>query len=118
MDNYPTLSRKPSHEFSDEKDPNAVLIGSTASGYPVLNKVVTLDLRTFTFDLRAVTEADKLTIFAFYESHKEIPFYWLNVQDSITYVVAFMSRPTCKLDGRGDLWRIGHVLKQTSSEIS
>lgn len=118
MNTYPTLSRKPSQVFSDEKDPNTVLVGSTASGYSHLNKLFTFDSRTFTFDLIGVIEADKLTVMAFYEANKEIPFYWYNFQDKGTYEVCFVSRPSCRLDGRGDLWRIGHVLRQTSTEIS
>ena len=118
MNTYPTLSRKPSHVFSDEPDPDAILVASTGSGYPHLNKLFTFDARTFTFELRSTPNADKLTVFTFYDANKEIPFYWLNVQDDVTYEVAFMSRPRCRMDGRKDLWRIGHVLRQTSAETS
>lgn len=118
MNTYPTLSRKPSHVFSAELNPNVVLVGSTASGYPHLNKLFTFDLITFIFELRSVIEADKLTVMAFYEANKDVPFYWLNVQDDITYEVAFMSRLRCIIDGRKDLWRIGHMLRQTSAETS
>lgn len=118
MDTYPTLSRRPSHIFSDEKSTKAVLVGSMSSGFPLLNKQFTFDPRTFTYELRSVFQADKLTVFSFYEGHKDVPFYWLNTQDSVTYEVAFVSRPRCRMDGRIDLWRIVHVLRQTSSQTS
>lgn len=110
---FPGLSRGPSHAFIDEPDSNTVIVGSTASGYPVLNKQSTFDSRTFTFQLRSVSEADKLTVMAFYEQHKDIPFPWYNKQDATTYEVAFASRPRCRIDGRKDLWRIQLKLIQT-----
>jgi len=114
LNTFPTLSRKPSHAFSDEPDDNAVLVASTASGYPVLNKLFTFDGRTFTPELRSTPEADKLAVMAFYEANKDLPFYYPNVQDSTTYTVIFLSKPTCRIDGRIDLWRIQLNLKQCS----
>ncbi len=118
MNTFPTISRGPSHNFSDEPDQNAVRVGSTASGYPVLNKVFTFDGRTFTFELYSVANADKLTVMAFYEANKDLTFYYLNRQDSVTYEVCFISKPLCRMDGRIDLWRIQLNLKQTSSSTS
>lgn len=111
---FPGLSRGPSHAFTDEPDGRAVIVGSTASGYPVLNKQSTFAPRTFTPELRSVIEADKLTVMAFYKTHKDIPFPWYNKQDSLTYEVAFVNRPRCRMDGRKDLWRIQLTLRQTS----
>lgn len=111
---FPGISRKPSQIFSDEKSPQAVLIGDTASGYPVLNKQFTFDPRTFSFELPGVIEADKLVIMAFYETHKDIPFPWYNSQDKTWHEVVFISKPGCRLDGRGDLWRITLMLRQSS----
>lgn len=118
MNTFPTLSRGPSRTFSDEPDPNAVLVESTASGYPVLNKLFTFDPRTFTPELRSTSEADKLTVMSFYEHNKDLPIYWLNTQDSIEYEVAFVSKPRCRMDGRKDLWRIQLNLRQTSASTS
>lgn len=118
MNTYPTLTRTPSHVFSDEPDNDAVLVSSTASGYPHLNKLFTFAGRIFTFELRSAPEADKLSVMAFYEANKEVPFYWYNKQDTVTYEVAWVERPRCRIDGRIDLWRIGHKLRQTSAETS
>lgn len=119
MNTWPTLSRKISHTFADEKNPDAVLVASTASGYPHLNKLFTFDARTFPFEMRSVPEADKLTIMTFYEANKEVPFYWPNPQDSVTYEVCFNGkRPRCRIDGRIDLWRIVIEFRQTSAETS
>lgn len=112
---FPGLSRKPSHTFSDEPSDRAVVVGSTASGYPVLNKQFTFDPRTFTPELRSLSEADKLTVMAFYEQHKDIPFPWYNEQDDTTYEVCFTEPPRCRMDGRKDLWRIQLNLLQTTS---
>lgn len=111
---FPGISRRPSHIFSDEPSDAAVLIGSTASGYPVLNKQFTFDPRTFTPELRSVSEVDKLIVMAFYEQQKDIPFPWYNNQDGITYEVAFVRKPWCHMDGRKDLWRIQLILRQTT----
>lgn len=111
---FPVISRKPSHAFSDEPSDKAVLIGDTASGYPVLNKLFTFDPRTFSFELPCVPEADKLVIMAFYEAHKDKSFPWYNDQDYTWYEVVFAGKPTCRLDGRGDLWRITLSLRQAA----
>ncbi len=113
---FPTLSRKPSHTFSDEKTDESVLIANMASGYPLLNKQFTFDPRTFSFDLASVSEADKITIMNYYENNKDTPFYWLNVQDNTQYEVVFISKPRCRVEGRYDLWRISLELRQASSE--
>lgn len=113
---FPIISRKPSQAFSDEQSDKAVLVGDLASGYPQLNKLFTFDARTFSFELPAVLEADKLTIMAFYENYKDVPFPWYNDQDSTWYEVCFVSKPACRLDGRGDLWRITISLQQSEPE--
>jgi len=114
METFPDIERKPNLTFRDEPSDDAVLIGKTASGYPVLNKVVTFDARTFTFEKPCVPNADKLWIMEFYEDNKEVPFYWLNKQDKVTYEVIFISKPSCRLEGRGDLWRMGFNFRQSS----
>lgn len=111
---FPGISRKPSQNFSDEKSDQAVLIADVASGYPSLNKQFTFDPRTFSFEMPGVSEADKLAIMAFYETHKDIPFPWYNAQDKTWYEVVFVSKPGCRLGGRGDLWRITLILRQSS----
>lgn len=111
---FPFITRKPSLNFSDEKSTEAVLIADMASGYPLLNKLFTFDPRTFSFELPCVPEADKKLIMAFYENHKDVPFPWLNDQDGTEYEVVFVSRPGCRLDGRGDLWNITLNLRQST----
>jgi len=115
MDAFPHTLHKPArNNFRDEPDDNAVIIGSTASGYPVLNKLFTFDPRTFTYEKRLVANSHKLLIMAFYEAHKDVPFYWYNVQDKTQYEVAFVSKPVCRIDGRDDLWRISFAFIQTT----
>lgn len=111
---FPLVSRKPSQVFSDEPSDKAVLVGDMASGYPFLNKLVTFDPRTFNFEMPSVPEADKLIIMAFYEVHKDKAFPWYNEQDHSWHEVIFLGRPRCRLDGRGDLWRITLMLRQNS----
>ena len=115
---WPVIVRKGSHTFSDEPSNEAVLVGSTASGYPVLNKLFTFDPRTFGFTLRSVVDADKITIMDFYEDNKEVPFFWTNPQNDVTYEVAFVRPPRPRMDGRKDLWRLDIELRQTSPETS
>jgi len=110
---FPIIGRKPGHRFSDIPDPNAMLIGSTASGYPVLNKVATFAPRTFTPEFRLVINTDKLLVMTFYKQHKDLEFPWYNDQDDMWYTVAFVKPPQCRLDGRKDLWRIQLELRQT-----
>lgn len=116
ISSFPVISRTPSHNFSDEKSDNAVLVNSTESGYPVLNKLYTFDPRLFSYELRSVSQADKETVMSFYENHKDLSFPWYNYQDSTWYVVCFISKPSCRMDGRKDLWRLGIELCQTEPE--
>ena len=114
MNVFPYNLRSPNLVFSDEKSTEAVLFADTASGYPVLNKQFTFDPRTFSFELPCVPEEDKQEIMTFYENNKDVPFYWTNKQDKTQYEVVFAGRPGCRLDGRGDLWRITLNLRQNS----
>jgi len=114
MNTFPDISRKPNQNFSDEPSGKAVLIGDMASGYPFLNKLFTFDSRIFIFEMPGVPEADKLEIMQFYEDNKDVPFYWLNKQDKTTYEIIFVCKPKCRLDGRGDLWRITLSLRQSA----
>jgi len=114
VNTFPDIARKPSQTFSDEPSGKAVLIADMASGYPSLNKLFTFDPRTFSFEMPCVPEVDKLEIMEFYENNKEVPFYWLNKQDNTRYEVVFISKPGCRLEGRGDLWRITLKLRQSS----
>lgn len=111
---FPCIGRKPSHTFGDTPDSGAVLLGSTASGYPVINKIVTLAPRIFTPELRSVIQADKLIVMQYYKSHKDTEFPWYNDQEDTIYEVCFIKEPKCRLDGRKDLWRIQLELKQTT----
>lgn len=117
MNTFPHTLHAPRADatFRDEKSDDAVSIGSTASGYPVLNKLFTFDPRTFTFELRFVSQANKLEIMTFYENNKDVPFHWTNEQDDVPYEVAFVSKPECRLDGENDVWRIGLELRQTAA---
>ena len=114
MNTFPHIVRDPNLNFSDEKSDKAVLIGDTASGYPVLNKLFTFDPRDFGLELPCVPDADKQEIMTFYEDNKDVPFYLINKQDKTRYEVVFVSKPTCRLEGRGDLWRMGFSFRQSS----
>lgn len=114
---FPTIARKPSHNFSDEQSDEAVRIADTESGYPLLTRLFTFDPRTFKFELPCVPDADKKIIMAFYENHKDVPFPWINDQDDGTeYTVVFVNRPGCRLEGRGDLWKITVTLRQSEPQ--
>lgn len=116
MDTFPTTVPGPCMEdFRDEPSDEAVLRGSMASGYPLLNKLFTFDPRMFTFSLRFVPDADKVTIMTFYENNKDVPFYWTNDQDSTQYEVAFISKPVCTSEGDKDLWKIDLQFVQTAA---
>lgn len=113
---FPIISRKPSEVFSDQKSDNAIMVADRGSGYPLLNKLVTFDGRTFSFELPAVPDAEKVIIVDFYETHKDSQFPWYNYQDKTWYEVCFAGEPGCRLevDGCGDLWRISITFRQTS----
>jgi hypothetical protein len=114
MNTFPYYVRSPNLNFRDELSDKAVLIGDYASGYPLLNKLFTFDPRTLSFEMPCVPEADKLEIMQFYEDNKDVPFYWTNKQDKTQYEIIFVRKPTCRLEGRGDLWRMGFILRQSS----
>ena len=114
MNTFPNIERKPDAErFSREPCGDAVLIGETASGYPVLNKLVTFEPDVIRFELRFTPDAHKATVMQFYEDNKEITFYFYDDQAKETIEVCFTARPSCRLDGTPDMWRIGIELKQT-----
>ena len=116
LNTFPYTIHSPDNKtFRNEKSDEAVLIGSMASGYPLMNKQFTFDPITFTRNLRFVSQTNKLTIMAFYEANKDVPFYWTDEQDDIQYEVAFVSKPECVSDGEKELWKITLELRQTSS---
>jgi len=118
MNNFPTLSYSPDYiDYNEEKSSEAVIVGEAASGYPVLNKVFTFDPKTFRFVLNLIPQVDKEAIITFYDANKDIPFYWLNGQDGVTYEVVFIGRPECTLIGRKDLWRVGLELMQSAPVV-
>jgi hypothetical protein len=118
METFPYNIRSPNLNFSDELSDKAVLVADMASGYPLLNKLFTFDPRTIDFEIPCVPDADKQEIMQFYEDNKDVPFYWLNKQDKRRYEFIFVRKPTCRLEGRGDLWRMGFSFRQSSSETS
>lgn len=111
---FPRIGRKPGHRFGDETTKEAVSVGSTASGYPVFNKLFTFDPRTFSLEYHLVTDADKLIVMNFYDTHKDLSFPWYNDQNHSWYETGFVAKPKCRIDGRRDLWRINLELIQTS----
>ncbi len=118
MNNFPTLSTGPSDKVvSYEHDSEAVLIRSAANGSPVLNKLFTFDPRTFRYEERFVSNADKLTLMTFYNANKAVPFNWTNDQDAAVYEVIFLGPPGCRVDGEKDVWRIFLELKQNAPVI-
>lgn len=119
MNTFPTLSRSPGMKgYTEVLSDDSVLTGSTASGYPVRNELFTFDPITFQHTLFLVSQADKETVITFYKANKDIPFYWPNAQDSLTYEVEFVQKPVCRMDGVKDRWRIDLVLRQSSSATS
>jgi len=115
MNTFPTLSSSPNIKgFVEELSDEAVRIASTASGYPVLNKLFTFDPRTWKFALYCVSQTDKSAVITFYEANKDVPFNWKNGQDGETYEVIFMSKPACQLEDCKDLWLINLILRQNS----
>lgn len=118
MNTFPTLSTGPSDKvFSDERDPEAVSVGNAADGYSALNKLFTFDPKIFRYEMRFVSNADKLTLMAFYDANKDVPFYWTNDQDDVEYEVIFLGPPGCRVDGEKDVWRIFLELKQNAPVV-
>jgi len=119
MNTFPDIERKPDSEgFVHEPSGGAVLIGETASGYPVLNTLVTFEPGRIAFELRLVIDPDMQTVMQFYEDNKGVPFYFYDDQSKTTYEVCFTAKPGCRLDGTPGQWRISIELKQTSAETT
>lgn len=115
MNTFPTLDCGMDIQgFGDEPSDDAVQIASTASGYPVMNKLFTFDPRTFSGTLSNASETDKQTVMAFYEANKDVPFYWLNEQDDTVYEVCFVQKPRPRLmdNDNKERWQIPLVLIQ------
>lgn len=112
---FPALTRSPGLSgYAELLSTSTVIRGRSESGYPVANKQFTFDPKTWRFSLYSVVQADKEIVMDFYEAYKDIPFNWLNRQESVTYEVAFEEPPECSLMGRKDLWQINLTLVQTS----
>ena len=114
MNTFPTILTGSGFVFRDDKDPDTVQVASTASGYPILNKLFTFDGRIFSFDWYFVSQADKETIMTFYENNKDVPFFWNNEQDDVKYEVVFTQPPRYRVDGQKDRWKIRLELMQSS----
>ena len=115
MNTFPYQLHAPSLEaFRDEPSDEAMLVGSYASGYPLLNKQFTFAPRTFEFEKRQVPQAYKETYMTFYAVNKDVAFYWTNEQEDVQHEVAFVRKPRCRIDGAKDIWRISFELIQTT----
>ena len=115
LNTFPTTPHAPEYaSFSETPSEDAVLISSTASGYPVANKQFTFAPNTFRFTMNLVQQAYKEDIDEFYENNKDVPFYWLNYQNGVTYEVIFSGVPDRSTIGRKDLWQIGLTLIQVA----
>ena len=113
MNTFPTISQGPKIEgFTDEYSDDAVSIPAPNNGHQVITEVHQFNPRNFSFMLRDVKEADKLTVETFYKNNKGKHFYWLNEQEDTTYEVVFMDKPLTQLDGANNRWRILVNLKQ------
>ena len=115
MNTFPNIDRKPeTGTFSREPAGGAVLVGETASGYPVLNKLFTFEPDVIKGELPFVADTDKRTVMQFYEDNKDVPFYFYDDQAKETIEVCFTGKPSCRLEETPDMWRITIELKLTS----
>ncbi len=118
MATFPILERKGSKAgWSETPNKNAVKVASKGSGLPVINKLFTFDGPTWKYMLKLVSTTDKETLQTFYEANKDVPFDWLNPQDSNTYEVIFASPPhytSAGSDGTNFYWNIKLTLTQYS----
>ena len=118
MNTFPTLTASPDIQgWTDEYSSEAVEIASFASGYPCINAQFTFDPRTWSHTLSNVSQTDKNAIMVFYQANKDVPFYWSNTQDSTTYEVVFVQKPSCQTQDNDNktLWQIGLVLRQSAA---
>lgn len=111
---FPNIARDPNLNFRDQPSGEAVLIGSTASGYPVINKVATFEPQDFEFEMPSVPDADKIIIMEYYKANKDKSFPWLNKQDNTVYEVIFTAKPTCRLGGSGGFWNMFFKFRQVT----
>ena len=115
MATFPTISREPEAKgFSELIDPEAMSIAKATSGLPVLNKLFTFAPKTFRHTRYFVAQADKETVMTFYGANKDVPFDWLNTQDSNTYEVIFLGPPKVSLDKINKRWMMVFIFKQYS----
>lgn len=118
MATFPVLSRLGSKTgFSDSYSKDAVKVASKASGLPVVNKLFTFDPLTWKYSLSQVSSADKAALLVFYLANKDVPFDWVNPQDSNTYEVIFERPPQCSMmgsDGTNEYWKIALTITQYS----
>ena len=76
MNTFPAISRHPSIQgYGETRSGDSVIMGSTESGYPTINKLFTFDPNIWSFTLEGVSQADKESVEAFYEANKDVPFY-------------------------------------------
>ena len=111
---FPTLSTSPHMSgWVDEFGDDAVTRDVMKSGYPNLNLHFDFDAKNFLHTLQNVSQADKLIVMEYYNKNKANQFFWSNEQDNRIYVVMFMSKPGCRLDGSKNEWRLDFAFKQT-----
>ncbi len=119
MATFPVLTRKGSvNGYSETNSKNAVSVGSKASGLPIVNKLFTFDPMTWKYTLSLASNADKATLKAFYIANQDVPFDWVNPQDTNTYEVVFDRPPQISMagsDGTNIYWKITLTLTQYSS---
>ncbi len=110
---FPTLSILPKREgFTDEYSDEVIIRDTYASGYVLINPQFDFDPKNFSYIFRLVSQADKETFLAFYKGNKQNNIFWLNEQNDETYLVIFIRKPSCELDGEKSKWKIELGLRQ------
>lgn len=110
---FPDLSRGIGAKgFTEVIDPEAVRIGKTASGVPVLNELFTWAGKTWKHTRYLVSQTDKESYLTFYITNRGVPFAWVNEQDGEEYEVVFLRPPQCTLDKLKNRWQIQFVFAQ------
>lgn len=108
MNTFPTISTGPKIDGFVEGYPSvAVRVAASQSGSPILIPCFTGDRKLWTEKRSFVSNTDKASVFTFYENNKDVSFYWLNEQDSVTYTVVFDGPPRATVVGDNkNLWDI------------
>ena len=116
INTYPTLGTEGSViGWSESRQSDTVLTAPLKSGRPFKSTNRILDSITFKHVIPLLTDAEHVTLQAFYTANKEKEFYWTHPGTLTVHLVSFDSPPDFRANGEKNSWSALQNLTTTAA---